>query len=249
MVQNCIIRPEPIILPMTQLNGKVIAIAGGTGGLGPTVVKAFADAGAFVALGDRNADKQQQLAGELQLRIDQYSRHTVDLLDATQAGEWASALMDQHGRVEGMLHLVGGWRGGTTIAQFPAQDWQLLNDLLIQTTWNVIRAFIEPLKISKGRFIMVSSPQAQRPAHTNAAYAAGKAASEALTLAMANEFAGSGATANIISVNAIQTPAMPSNNNAGTFTRAEDIASAMLFLCSDAASAMNGQRINLFGAA
>ncbi len=236
----------------TQLSGKVIAIAGAAGGLGPSVVKAFVEAGAVVALGDRDAAKQQHLIASLNLGAAQYTRHAVDLLDAAQANAWADAIQQQHGRVNGMMHLVGGWRGGTKIAQFPAEDWQLLNGMLIQTTWNVIRAFIEPLKASAGRFVMVSSPQALKPSHTNAAYAAGKAASEALVLAMADEFKGTGATANIIPVNAILTPAMLAekpNDRYSTFTRAEDIATAMVFLCSDAASAMNGQRINLFGSA
>jgi NAD(P)-dependent dehydrogenase (short-subunit alcohol dehydrogenase family) len=236
----------------TQLSGKVIAIAGGTGGLGPSVVKAFADAGAFVALGDRSEDKQRLLIAGLNLNEAQHSRHTVDLLDAGQAGAWASALQQQHGRVDGVMHLVGGWRGGTKIAAFPEADWRWLNDVLIQTTWNIIRAFIEPLKASQGHFVMVSSPQAQKPAHTNAAYAAGKAATEALTLAMADEFKGTGATANIIPIASIVTPAMLAESpdgNYSTFTRAEDIAATMLYLCSDAAAAMNGQRINLFGSA
>jgi NAD(P)-dependent dehydrogenase (short-subunit alcohol dehydrogenase family) len=234
----------------TQLSGKVIAIAGGTGGLGPSVVKAFADAGAIVALGDRDASKQQHLIAALNLSAAQHTRHTVDLLNPAQAGAWAADIQKQSGRIDGVMHLVGGWRGGTTIAQFPAEDWQLLNEMLIQTTWHVIRAFIEPLKASKGRFVMVSSPQARKPTHTNAAYAAGKAASEALVLAMADELKGTGATANIIPVNAILTPAMLAekpNDNYSRFTRAEDIAAAMVFLCSDAASAINGQRINLFG--
>jgi NAD(P)-dependent dehydrogenase (short-subunit alcohol dehydrogenase family) len=236
----------------TQLSGKVIAIAGGTGGLGPSVVKAFADAGAFVALGDRNEDKQRQLIADLSLNEAQHSRHTVDLLDAGQAGAWAAAIQQQLGRVDGVMHLVGGWRGGAEIAAFSEADWRWLNEVLIQATWNIIRAFIEPLKASKGRFVMVSSPQAIRPSHTNAAYAAGKAASDALTLAMADELKGTGATANIIPVTAIVTPAMRAekpNDDYSKFIRAEDIAATMLYLCSDAASAMNGQRINLFGSA
>lgn len=235
---------------MSQLSGKVIAIAGSTGGLGTSVVKAFVDAGAFVALGDRHAEKQRQLVAALHLEPQQHALHAVDLLDASQASAWADAILQQHGRLDGVMHLVGGWRGGTKIAQFPAADWQLLNDLLIQTTWNMIRAFAEPLKAGHGRFVLVSSPQAQKPAHTNAAYAAGKAASEALVLALADECKGTGATANIIQVNAILTPAMlieKPNENFHKFTHAEDIATAMVFLCSDAASAMNGQRINLFG--
>ena len=99
---------------------------------------------------------------------------------------------------------------------------------------------------------MVSSPQAQHPSHSNALYAASKAAAETLTLALADEFKGSGATANIIQVNAIVTPKMRAeepNKDYSTFVSAEDMAAAMLYVCQPQASQINGQRLPLFGAA
>lgn len=236
----------------TSLNGKVVAIAGATGGLGPVVVKAFAQAGALLSLIDRDQGKLDTLVASLGAPEERHHCATVDLLDEGQAGKWAEQVQARYGRVDAMLHLVGGYRGGQKIAQFPTEDWELLNKLLIQTTWHVIRAFAEPLKASKGRFILVSSPQSLKPSHTNAAYAACKAASETLTLALADEFKGTGATANIIMVNAILTPQMRAekpNENYAKFTSAEHIASAMLYLCSDAAANMNGQRLSLYGSA
>ena len=102
-----------------------------------------------------------------------------------------------------------------------------------------------------GRFVLVSAGQAQAPTHPNAAYAAAKAASETWTLALADRFKGTGATANIIVVGAIVTPAMRTESpdkDFSTFTPAEEIAEAICYLCSDAASSMNGQRVTLRGA-
>src|SRR4051812_13175631 len=130
---------QPIIHCMTtQLGGKVIAIAGGAGGLWPFFVKGFSGAGGVFAPWGRGATKQQHLIASLNLSATQHSRHTVDLQDAAQASAWAAAIQQQHGKVDGVMHLVGGWRGGTKIAQFPTEDWQLLNAMLIQTTWQVI---------------------------------------------------------------------------------------------------------------
>ncbi|BCX03630.1 MAG: short-chain dehydrogenase [Candidatus Roseilinea sp.] len=235
----------------TSLDGKVIAIAGATGGLGPTVAEAFARAGAALSLVDRDASKLDALVASLGTPPERHHWATVDLLDPQQASAWAEQVQKRYGRVDAMLHLVGGYRGGQKIAQFPGEDWVLLKQLLIETTWNVMRAFAEPLKASRGRFVLVSSPQAQKPSHANAAYAACKAASETLTLALADEFKGTGATANIILVNAILTPQMRAEKpdaDYAKFTTAEDIAGAMLYLCSDAAANMNGQRLSLFGA-
>ena len=99
-----------------------------------------------------------------------------------------------------------------------------------------------------GRFVLVSAKQAQAPTNTNAAYAAAKAAAEAWTLALADGFAGTPATANIVVVDAILTPQMRAESpgkDFPTFTPAEHIAEAIAFLCSDAAAKMNGQRLAL----
>jgi NAD(P)-dependent dehydrogenase (short-subunit alcohol dehydrogenase family) len=230
---------------------KVVAIAGATGGLGPSVVRAFAQSGATLSLVDRDLTKLQSLVESL----DQSTPHhcaEVNLLDESEARAWAAQIVERYGRVDALLHLVGGWRGGKKLAQFDYDDWELLNNLLVKTTWHAIRAFAEPLKTSRGRFVLVSSPQAQKPSHTNAAYGACKAAGETLALALADEFKGSGATSNIIQVNAILTPQMLAEKPDGDYaksTRAEDIAAAMLYLCSDAAASMNGQRLALYGKA
>src|SRR6058998_2007306 len=99
-----------------------------------------------------------------------------------------------------------------------------------------------------GRFVLVSSSQAQHPEGTNASYAAAKAAAESWTLALADSFAGTGATANVLVVNAILTPQMREANpdkEYATFTPAEHMAEAIAFLLSDAGAKMNGQRLSL----
>lgn len=98
--------------------------------------------------------------------------------------------------------------------------------------------------------MLISSSQAQQPEGTNASYAATKAAAESWTMALAEAFAsdGAGATANVIVINAILTPAMRERNpdkDYPSFTSAEDIAEACAFLCSDKAARMNGKRLPL----
>jgi NAD(P)-dependent dehydrogenase (short-subunit alcohol dehydrogenase family) len=86
--------------------------------------------------------------------------------------------------------------------------------------------------------VIVSSPQAQRPTSANAAYGAAKAAAEAWVLALADELAEHGATANVAAVNAILTDAMRAAHPEKpykTFTPAADLADAIAWLFSDAA--------------
>jgi NAD(P)-dependent dehydrogenase (short-subunit alcohol dehydrogenase family) len=231
------------------LDGRVYAIAGIGGGLGPVVAERLAADGATVAAADRSQDRVDEIGGELGLPAERWDGRAVDLLDEDAARGWCAALLERFGRVDGVLHLVGGWRGGQPLHEAPLADWDLLHDLLIRTVQHTTRAFHDTLLASEhGRFVLVSAKQAQAPSNSNAAYAAAKAAAEAWTLALADGFAGSGATANIIVVDAILTQRMREENPDGdfsSFTPTEHIAEAIAFLCSDAAREMNGQRLPL----
>ena len=232
-----------------RLDGRVIAIAGIGGGLGPLVAKELADAGATVAGTDRNQDLLDSLPGELGIDPDRYDGRAVDLLDEAAAREWCAALVERFGHVDGLIHLVGGWRGGEPLHESSLEDWDFLHGLLVRTVQHTTRAFHDQLATSEhGRFVLVSAKQAQAPTNTNAAYASAKAAAEAWTLAFADGFEPGGATANIIVVDAILTPRMREQSPGEqfpTFTPAEHIAAAVAFLCSDAAAKMNGQRLPL----
>ena len=228
---------------MTALDGRVVAVAGAGGSLGPHVVARLKEAGASVAVTDRDGERCEGLGAD--------DARAIDLLDAAAARGWADDVATRFGRVDAVAHLVGGWRGGKPIAEAPLEDWDLLHDLLIRTLQHTSRAFLPHLVASgHGRFVLVSSAQAQRPSSTNAAYGAAKAAAEAWTLALADELAPSGGAANILVVNAIVTPEMRAANPDkayGTFTDASDMAEAIAFLVSDTAARMNGQRLALHG--
>ena len=232
-----------------MLEDRVIAIAGIGGGLGPVVAQQLAAAGAVVAGTDRSEDTLDSLAADLGLPPERWDGRAVDLLDEDATRGWCAHLVERFGRVDGLVHLVGGWRGGQPLHEAPLSDWELLHDLLVRTVQHTTRAFHDQLAASDhGRFVLVSAKQAQRPSNTNAAYAAAKAAAEAWTLAFADGFEPGGATANVVVVDAILTPRMREENpdeEYPTFTPAEHLAEAIAFLCSDAAAKMNGQRLAL----
>ena len=234
---------------LTSLEGRVIAIAGAGGNLGPTVVRRLAPTGAKLALGGRHKQPLDELAAASGTEADTAE---VDLLEPDSASAWASGIAERLGRVDALVHLVGGWRGGQPIDEAPLEDWNALQDLLVRTTQHATQAFAKHLIDSgRGRFAIVSSGQGQAPTSKNAVYAAAKGAQEAWTLALADRFKGTGATANVIVVGSILTPTMREENpdkDYSTFTPAEEIAEAIAYLCSEAAASMNGQRLTLRGA-
>jgi NAD(P)-dependent dehydrogenase (short-subunit alcohol dehydrogenase family) len=234
---------------MAELDGRVIAIAGAAGGLGPTVARRLADDGATIAATDRDSERLELLGSDLGLPEERFDGRVVDLLDEDATRQWAAALAERFGKVDALLHLVGGWKGGDPIATTPLSDYEWLHDLLVHTVQHTTRAFYDRLAGSDhGRFVLVSSSQAQAPNGTNASYAATKAAAESWTLALADSFKDTNATANIVVVNAILTPRMREENpekEFKTFTSAGDLADAIRFVVGDSAAKMNGKRLEL----
>jgi NAD(P)-dependent dehydrogenase (short-subunit alcohol dehydrogenase family) len=230
---------------MSSLDGRVVAVPGAGGSLGPHVVHALAEAGAQVAATDVSDERLEGLHAA--------DTRAVDLLDPAATQAWADDLEQRFGRVDAVAHLVGGWRGGKPLAEAPLDDWEFLSNLLVRTVQHTSRAFYDALTRSgRGRFVIMSAKQAVMPTTDNAAYAAAKAAAEAWVYALAHGFAadGSGATANVIAINALVTPEMRAaepEKAFKTFTDAADIAEAIRFIVSDAGAKMNGQRLALHG--
>ena len=223
---------------------KVMAISGAAGGLGPTVARAFFNAGASLALAGRSEEKLVLLLDTLGVPPMRRLASGVDLADAAAARAWAAAVQERFGRVDVVLHLVGGYKGGAL------SDWNELQGMLIGTTLSVVRAFAGILKRGGGRFIAVTSPKAQAPTAKSALYSMAKAASDALVLALADELRGTGSTANLVVVDSIDFPEARGTEPRkpyGKSTPAEEIAAAMLFLCSDKAATINGARVPLTG--
>lgn len=224
-----------------SLDDRVIAIAGAGGSLGPAVAERFARAGARLGLTDVSEEALEGVSDRLALDEERLDAQVVDLLDLDAARAWAASLIDRFGRLDAVMQLVGGFRGGEPIHEASLEDYEFLHEVLVRTTQRVSQAFYPALSASEhGRFVLISSSLAQAPSGAYAAYAATKAAAESWTLALADSFAtdGSTATANIVVINAI-------GDDDPDHTPVEDIAEACAFLCSERAARMNGRRLAL----
>ena len=232
---------------MITLANRRVLITGAAGGLGPTVISAAVDAGARLVLVDVAQERLDVLTAQYGDAVE--STHVVDLLDPAAVDDFAASVAEST-PIDVVWHLVGGWRGGTPLPEQPLDDWDWLHNLLVRTTVHVARAFAGALvKSESGRFAIISAKEAMAPTSKNAAYASAKAASEAVVLSLANEFKGTSATANVVVVPAILTPAMREKDpdkDWGAFVPAEQIADSLVYLSSSAAAKMNGQRIRLY---
>jgi NADP-dependent 3-hydroxy acid dehydrogenase YdfG len=235
-----------------DLSSLVIVVAGATGAAGPPLVERLASAGATVVAAGSNRDRIDGVVSDITSRLPAASQGrlraaVVDLLDEQATRDWAASVQGEHGRVDGLVHLVGGWRGGGGIVDADLADWAWLNDRLIRTLQHASRAFHDPVKASpRGRMVLISTVQASAPSASNASYGAAKAAAEAWTLAVADSFRGSDAAAVILQVKALLTPAMraekPDAAFAG-FTPVEALADTIHDLWLAPAAELNGRRL------
>lgn len=167
--------------------GSVIAVAGAGGPAGQAAVRRLARAGAIVEAADAAPDRLDE-AVALAPRGRAHGTR-VDLTDPAATRAWADEIEERHGRVDGLVHLVGGWRGGKEFADNTFEDWEFLHKLLVRTVQNTSLAFHDALaRAPHGRFVLISATAAAKPTAGNAGYAAAKSAAEAWTLAMADSF-------------------------------------------------------------
>lgn len=170
------------------VSGRRVLVAGATSASGHAATRALVGAGARVVAVGRDAARLAPLA---ELSPDSVSVRTevADLADEGEVTALAQRLRDAGERVDGILHLVGGWRGGGGIPGQTEDDFRFL-EVSLTALRRVTRAFWDDLLAADAaRVAIVSSTAVARPLAGGANYAAVKAASEAWTRAVAQGFA------------------------------------------------------------
>ncbi|WP_445154570.1 SDR family NAD(P)-dependent oxidoreductase [Arthrobacter sp. Hor0625] len=234
-----------------------ILVAGGSSPSGIAVARALRGAGHAVFTVGSDAARIESAAAAAGAGVVPL---TCDLADPEAVRGLHADLLEGTGGVDGVIHLVGGWRGAKGIADQSDEDWDFLARNAVTTLRNVSRAFYDDLAASgTGRLAIVSSTAVANPTAAGATYAAAKAAAEAWTLAVAEGFrrAQSGhkeepveqhSAAVIFVVKALVDDAMraasPERKFPG-FTDVEDLAAAAVGLFGTPAAELNGRRLPL----
>ena len=229
----------------------VVLVTGATGPLGRVAAARFAADGARLALVGTDGSRLRLLGMDLGLDEERWMPVVADLRDRDAARGMTAAVEARFGGVDVLLHLVGGWTGGTAVVDLAPDEVARMLDQHLWTTLHVVQAVV-PGMVERGfgRVLAVSSPLAANPGPRGAAYAIAKAAEEVLLRSLARETAAAGVTANLVVVRTIdaglERETAPSTRNVGSTTPAE-IAEVLAFLASPAAAAVTGARIALDG--
>lgn len=231
--------------------GQVVLVSGATGSLGTAVAHRFGLDGARLLLVGTDAGRLADAARDAGLEEGRWAPVLAELRDPEATRSAMADAEAAFGRIDVLVHLVGGWKGGTAVVDLDHEELRWMLDQHLWTTLNLVQAIV-PGMASRGfgRVVGISAPFAEKPAAKGASYAIAKAAEELLLRTLAREVAAAGVTANVLVVKKIDVEGErekdPSSKNAGWTTPAE-IADALAFLASPAAAAVNGQRIPLDG--
>jgi len=224
------------------MNGKVVVVTGASGALGKVVATSALDKGARV-VGIDHA-KSQASAGPNRIELG-----GIDLTDAAQAKHAIDAAAAHFGKIDALVNIAGGFVF-ETVAESDSTAWQRMYALNVLTALNASRSAIPHLVASgAGRIVNVGAMGALQAGPGMGAYAASKAGVHRLTEALAAEWKGK-ITVNAVLPSIIDTAAnrasMP-NADFAKWVKPEELASVILFLASDAASAVTGALLPVNG--
>ncbi|MCU1519506.1 MAG: family NAD(P)-dependent oxidoreductase [Pseudarthrobacter sp.] len=225
-----------------------VLVTGGSGPSGIAVAGALRRAGHRVFTAGSDRTRIDAAAGQAG---DGVTPLVCDLADLDAVRALRATLAAAAGPMDGVIHLVGGWRGAQGIADQSDDDWDFLERGAITTLRNVSRVFYDDLAASgTGRFAMVSSTAVDTPTAATASYVAAKAAAETWTLAVADGFrrTAPGCAAVVLVVKALVDAGLRRQHPERKFpgaTDVEDLAAAVVRLFSRPAAELNGQRLLL----
>src|SRR5215813_3189419 len=224
------------------MNGKVVVITGALGALGKVVAETAAQRGARVA-GIDHAPSQMAASAE---RIELGG---VDLTDAAQAKKAIDAAAKHFGRLDALVNIAGGF-SFETVADGDAKTWQRMFAMNVMTARNASHAALPHLaRSAAGRIVNIGAMGALQAASGMGPYAASKAGVHRLTEALAAEWKGK-VTVNAVLPSTIDTAANRASMPKADFAKwvsPEELADVILFLASDAASAVTGALIPVAG--
>ncbi len=224
---------------MSGENGKIALVTGGSGALGTAVVSALEKSGYEVCRGSRDGSEAKL--------------EWFDVTDTAQVSEAVRQIIDQYGQIDVLANLVGGWNMQPPITETTDEDLDRFIDLNLKSAFKVSRA-VAPHMVENGggRIINVGAIPGERGAAGNGPYGISKAGVLILTETMAEELKGTGVTVNALVPSIIDT----APNRAGmpdadfsTWVPPEHLASTLLFLCSDEAASITGERIHVLNRA
>ena len=226
------------------MSDRIVVITGAKGGLGSFVTKRFLEHGDRV-VGASRSIRQSDFPNERFVAV------PTDFTKSSSVKSLADQAIAKFGRIDVLVHVAGGFAGGTPLHETDEQTWTEMLDQNLTAAFHVARAVIPQMrKQGAGRFIAVGSHAAEQPHSNLGAYVVSKSALVTLIKTIALENADRNITANVVLPGTMDTPAnrtaMPKADRSMWVSPA-DVAEAIFWLASDTTSQVNGAAISVSG--
>jgi NAD(P)-dependent dehydrogenase (short-subunit alcohol dehydrogenase family) len=232
-----------------RFSNKLALVAGGTGGLGRAVSLAFLQEGASVAVTFRRQEEFDALKESAGPPASSLIGHNVDVTNDAAVGKMVEAILAGQQRLDVLVNTVGGYKAGMKLWE---QDPKVLDQMLslnLRSGYTLARAVVPAmLKQGTGAIVNIAARAAIEPPAAAAAYAASKAAAIAMMNSLAADLKGTGVRVNSVLPSIFDTEpnrrAMP-NADFSKWPKPAEIASVILFLCSEDAKLVRGASIQV----
>lgn len=227
-----------------DLRQRVVLITGANGGLGTFVTNAFLDAGASV-VGVSPSIAKADFPRERFLGLPR------EVSNGDSAGKLAAEVVAARGRIDVLVHLVGAFTGGQSVADTDDAALERMLDLNFGSAFYMIRAVLPLMrKQGSGRILAIGSRAAVEPSPMAGVYAASKAALVSLIRTVARENSDRGISANVVLPATMDTPAnriaMP-GADFSKWVQPSQVAKLLVHLATADASQVNGAVIPIYG--
>jgi len=236
---------------MDTFTGKVALVTGAAGNLGTAVSRAYLEAGAQVVLVDYKKDRLTETFPALHDSEEHYLAPSIDLTRAEDAQNMVQEAVDEMGKIDALVHTVGGFTMGDKVHEMDRDTLQGMIDLNVTTFLNMVQAVVpHMLEAGSGKIVSIGARPALEGKPNMGPYSVAKTAVLRLTESMSAELKGEGINANCILPGTIDTPenrtAMPGADYS-KWVQLESLAEAILFLTSRAARDIHGVALPVYG--
>ena len=239
---------------MNRLSGKVAVVTGGNAGIGEAIAKAFAREGALVVITGRRQGELDRVVSDVVKEQGKAFAVTGSVTDEPHVQETVSRAVQQFGRLDILVNNAGVGDFGKRLHEIDDVTWAHVLDVNLTGVFRMTRAVLpQMLKQGKGAIVNISSIASLVGIPTSPAYTASKGALDALTRALAIDYANEGIRCNVVNPGLIDTPmAAPLMNNPEQLNtilshypirragKPEEVANMVLYLASDEAAWVTG---------
>ncbi len=236
-----------------QQAGRVVLVNGASGGLGPAVVRAFAEEGARLVLTGTRQEPLEATARELGLAAASTLLVAANLTRADEVDGLVKTALERFGAVDVVAHVAGGFKGGAPVAEMDVGTWTFMLDLNLTAAFLTARAVLPGmLQRGAGKIVIVSSRSGTQPSADITAYTVSKSGLNMLVQCLAEETRQHGINVNAVAPSVIDTEPNRQANPGADYSKwvtPESIAGVIRFLASDAARDVHGAIVPIYGRA